>query len=225
VLLGLPADFPPLKTLDTHRHNLPLQPTPLLGRAEQVVGAAPEVAGLLSASPGLTVLATSRVPLHLPDPGHLPAAAGLAPSAVGHSRASTQSWQPRAPGAGAGLVARLMRRAGIMGCHRRHLRIRTTQRDPAAHPAPALVQRVFTADAPNELWVSAITYVPSRQGFLFLAVILGRLQSPGGGLVDPLASASRAVLAATSDGRVEPPSLRRAHSPLGSWLPVSVRGL
>jgi predicted ATPase len=33
----LPADFPPLKTLDTYQHNLPMQPTPLLGREEQVV--------------------------------------------------------------------------------------------------------------------------------------------------------------------------------------------
>jgi predicted ATPase/class 3 adenylate cyclase len=36
VLPGLPADFPPLKTLDLRPHNLPLQPTPLLGREEQV---------------------------------------------------------------------------------------------------------------------------------------------------------------------------------------------
>ena len=36
VLAGLPAEFPPLKTLDAHPHNLPLQPTPLLGREEQL---------------------------------------------------------------------------------------------------------------------------------------------------------------------------------------------
>jgi predicted ATPase/class 3 adenylate cyclase len=36
VLPGLPADFPPLKTLDAHLHNLPIQPTPLLGREEQL---------------------------------------------------------------------------------------------------------------------------------------------------------------------------------------------
>ncbi|HLV99393.1 MAG TPA: tetratricopeptide repeat protein [Ktedonobacterales bacterium] len=36
VLPGLPADFPPLKTLEAHPHNLPIQPTPLLDRREQV---------------------------------------------------------------------------------------------------------------------------------------------------------------------------------------------
>ncbi len=36
MLSGLPSDFPPLKTLDTHRHNLPIQPTTLLGREEQL---------------------------------------------------------------------------------------------------------------------------------------------------------------------------------------------
>jgi predicted ATPase/class 3 adenylate cyclase/uncharacterized protein HemY len=36
MLPGLPADFPPLKTLDTHQHNLPVQPTPLLDRVEQL---------------------------------------------------------------------------------------------------------------------------------------------------------------------------------------------
>jgi putative transposase len=51
--------------------------------------------------------------------------------------------------------------------------MQTTQRNPAALPAPDLVQRAFVAAAPNELWVSDITYVPTEQeGFLFLAVIL-----------------------------------------------------
>jgi predicted ATPase len=36
VIAGLPADFPPLKTLDTHSHNLPVQPTPLIGREKEV---------------------------------------------------------------------------------------------------------------------------------------------------------------------------------------------
>jgi putative transposase len=66
-----------------------------------------------------------------------------------------------------------MRLVGIARCHRRRTRIRTTRRDPAACPVPDLVQRTFVAAAPNELWVSDITYVPTEQeGFLFLAVIL-----------------------------------------------------
>jgi len=36
VIAGLPTDFPPLKTLDTHPHNLPVQPTPLIGREKEV---------------------------------------------------------------------------------------------------------------------------------------------------------------------------------------------
>src|SRR6266700_2098223 len=36
VIAGLPADFPPLKALDTYPHNLPIQPTPLIGREREV---------------------------------------------------------------------------------------------------------------------------------------------------------------------------------------------
>jgi predicted ATPase/class 3 adenylate cyclase len=36
VVADLPADFPPLKTLDAHPHNLPVQPTPLIGREREV---------------------------------------------------------------------------------------------------------------------------------------------------------------------------------------------
>jgi putative transposase len=67
-------------------------------------------------------------------------------------------------------VARLMRVAGVAGCHRR--RFRTTRRDPTHPSAPDLVQRAFAASAPNQVWVADLTYVSTRQGFLFLAVIL-----------------------------------------------------
>ncbi len=67
-------------------------------------------------------------------------------------------------------VARLMRRAGVAGCHRR--RFKTTRRDPAQPSAPDLVERTFVASAPNQVWVADLTYVPTRQGFLFLAVVL-----------------------------------------------------
>ncbi len=68
-------------------------------------------------------------------------------------------------------VARLLRVAGLHGCHRRKAP-RTTRRAPAADPAPDLVKRVFTAAAPDRLWVADITYVPTWAGFLYLAVVL-----------------------------------------------------
>jgi AAA ATPase domain len=40
VTLGLPADFPPLETLDTHPNNLPIQPTPFIGREQEVAAVA-----------------------------------------------------------------------------------------------------------------------------------------------------------------------------------------
>lgn len=68
-------------------------------------------------------------------------------------------------------VARLMRQAGIVGVSRRKS-FRTTRRDDRQRPAPDLVNRKFTADGPNQLWVADITYIPTVAGFLFLAVVL-----------------------------------------------------
>jgi putative transposase len=68
-------------------------------------------------------------------------------------------------------VARLMRSAGLRGVSRRRW-IVTTVRDRNARPAPDLVERNFTAAAPNRLWVADITYIPTWAGFLYLAVVL-----------------------------------------------------
>ena len=68
-------------------------------------------------------------------------------------------------------VARLMRALGLAGVSRRK-GPRTTIRDREARPAPDLVDRDFTAAAPDRLWVADITYVPTWAGFLYLAVVL-----------------------------------------------------
>jgi putative transposase len=68
-------------------------------------------------------------------------------------------------------VARLMREAGLCGVSRRKW-ITTTRRRPDARPAPDLVERNFTVDQPDRLYVADITYVPTWAGFLFLAVVL-----------------------------------------------------
>jgi len=71
-------------------------------------------------------------------------------------------------------VARLMRAAGLHGASRRSWTI-TTVRDHQARPAPDLVERNFSAPAPNWLWVADITYIPTWAGFLYLAVVLDAL--------------------------------------------------
>ena len=68
-------------------------------------------------------------------------------------------------------VARLMRSAGLQGASRRKW-VCTTVRDCDARPAPDLVQRHFSAPAPDALWVADITYISTWTGFLYLAVVL-----------------------------------------------------
>jgi len=68
-------------------------------------------------------------------------------------------------------VARLMRESGLSGISRRK-RPTTTRRAPKARPAPDLVEREFTADGPDRLWVADITYVRTLAGFLYLAIVL-----------------------------------------------------
>ncbi|MCA1837631.1 MAG: IS3 family transposase, partial [Actinobacteria bacterium] len=69
-------------------------------------------------------------------------------------------------------VARLMRKDGLRGCMRGRRRKHTTRQDPLAVPAPDLVERNFVASAPNRLWTADITYLPTDEGFLYLAFIL-----------------------------------------------------
>ena len=68
-------------------------------------------------------------------------------------------------------VARLMRQAGIEGVSRKR-RLRTTKPDPAAARPPDLVKRDFTAQRPNELWVTDLTYVPTWQGVAYVCFIV-----------------------------------------------------
>ena len=69
-------------------------------------------------------------------------------------------------------VARLMRRAQIRGVSRRRGYVVTTRRDDRQRPAADLVERDFSADRPNKLWVADMTYVPTWAGFIYLAVVL-----------------------------------------------------
>ena len=69
-------------------------------------------------------------------------------------------------------VARLMREEGLEGCHQRKRAHRTTRRDPRAVPAQDLVERKFTPAARDRLWVADISYVPTWEGFDYLAFVM-----------------------------------------------------
>jgi len=64
-----------------------------------------------------------------------------------------------------------MRHVGLVGASRRR-RKGTTKRDLEAESASDLVERDFTAQRPDELWVADITYIPTGEGFLYLAVVV-----------------------------------------------------
>jgi len=69
-------------------------------------------------------------------------------------------------------VARLMRELRIEGISRRRKRVFTTIADPDAVRAPDLVNRNFRAAAPNQLWVTDLTYVPTRSGMAYVCFIV-----------------------------------------------------
>jgi putative transposase len=79
-------------------------------------------------------------------------------------------------------VARLMRAHGLCGVTRRGAK-RTTTPDSRTPPAPDRVKRRFIADQPNRLWVADITYIPTLEGWLFLAIVMDAWSRPAAGLV------------------------------------------
>ena len=83
-----------------------------------------------------------------------------------HADLAAEGWR-----VGRKRVARLMRSAGLRGVSRRRFAV-TTQSDQRVRPAPDRVERSFTADAPDQLYVGDITYIPTWEGFLYLATVL-----------------------------------------------------
>jgi len=69
-----------------------------------------------------------------------------------------------------GRVGRLMRQNGISVVRTRKHKV-TTDSDHKFNIAPNLLDRNFTADQPNQKWASDISYVWTREGWLYLAVI------------------------------------------------------
>jgi putative transposase len=68
-------------------------------------------------------------------------------------------------------TGRLMHAAGIEGATRTK-RVKTTRPDPMSARHPDLVKREFTAPAPNRLWVTDLTFVPTWAGVAYVCFII-----------------------------------------------------
>jgi transposase InsO family protein len=68
-------------------------------------------------------------------------------------------------------VEALMASLGLQGLSGRR-KIRTTRQDKSATPAADLVQRNFSAEAPGQLFIGDITYIPTDEGYCFLATVV-----------------------------------------------------
>jgi len=71
-----------------------------------------------------------------------------------------------------GRIERLMRRYGIRAIMAPPRRVRTTDSRHNLPIAPNLIARNFTAAAPNRVWLADITYIPTAEGWLYLAAIM-----------------------------------------------------
>jgi putative transposase len=85
------------------------------------------------------------------------------------SRRVTAALQQQAVVCNRKRVARLMRLAQLQGCRRGKRRFTTTQVHPGQPVAANLLQQDFSASAPNQKWLGDITYIPTQEGFLYLA--------------------------------------------------------
>ena len=74
--------------------------------------------------------------------------------------------------AGRGRIERLMKNNGIQGAKRRGKPWRTTKADPQAQRRPDLVNRDFTAEAPNRLWVGDLSYLRCWEGVVYFSFII-----------------------------------------------------
>ena len=83
-----------------------------------------------------------------------------------HADLAEEGWR-----GGGKRVARLMRQNGLVGATRRRWMV-TTRRGRGDRAAPDWVERDFSAEHPDQLWVADITYIPTWAGFLYLAVVL-----------------------------------------------------
>ncbi len=83
----------------------------------------------------------------------------------------TEEWKSRGIPVSRDRVKRLMKANGIRAKHKQRYKA-TTDSKHALPVAPNLLERQFVASAPDQVWTADITYIPTREGWLYLAVVM-----------------------------------------------------
>ncbi len=120
-------------------------------------------------------------------------------------------------------VVRLMREQGLAARRRRRY-VATTDSRHHQPVAPNVLARDFSPAQPNTTWATDITYVGTREGWLYLAVVLDLFSRRvvGWSMSDAI---DRHLVLAALDGARGPSAPTRAGSPLGPGQSVRQRGL
>ena len=112
-------------------------------------------------------------------------------------------------------VGRLMRQNGIRIIRSRKFK-RTTDSDHAFNIAPNLLQQDFSASAPNQKWAGDITYIWTREGWVYLAVIIDLFSRRVVGLGHQQPDEAGSGDQGAEHGRCPAPPATRLYSPHGS---------
>ena len=115
-------------------------------------------------------------------------------------------------------VGRLMREHDLQSRQRRRFRVVTTDSKHAHPVAPNVLARDFTATAPNQKWLADLTYVPTAEGWLYLALILDLYSRKfvGWAMSDSMPQELTLAALAMALGWRDPPAGLTHHSDRGS---------
>lgn len=114
-------------------------------------------------------------------------------------------------------IGRLMRQAQLVARGKR--KFRTTTKVKSSRPvAENILAREFTADGPNQKWVTDITYLPTREGWLYLATVMDLYSRKivGWALNERLQTPLVTAALEMAVGRRKPPGGLLHHSDRGS---------
>jgi putative transposase len=133
--------------------------------------------------------------------------------------------EPRAEGQSVGRkrVERVMRRHGIRAHAPRRYRICTTNSKHSLPVAANLLDRNLVAEKPDQVWLADITYIPTGEGWLYLAVILDLFTRKVVGWAMCEHRRVELTMAAADHGNPTTPPGDGSHPSLGPRQPVRRR--